>query len=96
MKIGHVSLCELVVFSPNTPRCGIAISHGNSVSHFFRNIHNALLSGCTCLHPAKSVGRPPSPGPLQHLFSVDLFDDGSPERCEWYLSSFHLSFSNYQ
>ena len=69
----HVSLWFLVL-SGYMPRSGIAISYGNSIFSFLRNLHTIFRSGYTNSHSHQQCRRLScSPNSFEHLFFCRYF-----------------------
>ena len=73
MNIGvHVSL-SILVSSVCMPSSGIAVSYGNSISSFLRNLHTILHSRHTSLHSHQQCERVPFLLCFSLLFFSQLF-----------------------
>ena len=80
MNIGlHVSFWTLVS-SGYMPRSGIAVSYGDFIPSFLRNLHKVFHSGCISLHSHQQYK------PLQHLWFVNILMRALLTSVRWYLT----------
>ena len=64
---------SVMVFSGYMPSNRIVGLYDSSITHFSRNRHTVVHSGCINVHSQQLCKRVPfSPHPLQHLASVDF------------------------